>query len=194
MDTSQSAQHLKVNLKVAGHACRRCSDALQLATDATICNGCGAEHHRRCWDDAGGCATRGCINAPLARIEASPVARPVAHDMMRCYSCNGEIASASQFCPLCGQVTSPDGIYHGPTVNAPGAVASLVYGIIGLLVCGIIFGPVAISKSNSAKRAIASNPTYGGSGYATAGMVLGVLDIVFTVVILIAKLGAAGGQ
>jgi hypothetical protein len=87
-------------------------------------------------------------------------------------------------------ITSPDGLYHGPKVNAPGAVASLVYGIIGLLFCGVIFGPIAIAKANKARSAMATNPTYGGGGYATAGLVLGIVDLVVFAVFVMARVGA----
>lgn len=194
----ESAQHLKVNPKVAGQPCRACLQPLELAGDASMCTGCHSQHHRRCWDASGGCATPGCLNAPLQRLDhaGTPAggfiaARPPAPGTMQCYSCRGDIAATSSFCPLCGVVTSPDGLYHGPKVNAPGAVASLVYAIIGLFFCGIILGPVAISKANSAKRAMAANPTYGGSGLATAGLVIGILDIVAFFIVLMARAGAS---
>jgi len=189
MEATQSAQHLKVNLKFAGKACRRCQMPLELAADATICSGCNGEHHRQCWDGAGGCATAGCMHAPLARLE-TPAVRQLMPGMMHCRNCRNEIADSAMVCPLCGVITSPDGIYHGPKVNAPGAVAALVYGIVGLLFCGVIFGPVAISKANTAKRAIASNPTYGGGGLATAGLVLGIIDLIAFFVFVIARMGA----
>jgi hypothetical protein len=191
METAQSAQHLKVNLKFAGKPCRTCQLPLEVAADAAICTACHGEHHAGCWQARGGCATPGCVYAPLARLEPSvhAAAQAVMPGHMRCQSCRGEIAANSQFCPLCGIVNSPDGLYHGPKINAPGAVASMVWGIIGLLFCGIILGPVAISKSNSARRLIASNPTYGGGGYATAGMVLGIIDVAFFFIFLMARLG-----
>jgi hypothetical protein len=86
---------------------------------------------------------------------------------------------------------SPDGIYHGPKVNAPGAVAALVYGLVGLVFCQIILGPVAISKANAAKRAMASDPTLGGEGLATAGMVLGIVDLALFALYVLIRVGAS---
>lgn len=189
METTQSAQHLKVNLKLTGKACRRCLAPLELAGDATICAACGGEHHRGCWDSSHGCATAGCMHAPLARLE-TPAVRPLAPGMMHCRNCRNEIADSALVCPLCGVITSPDGIYHGPKVNAPGAVASMVYGIIGLLFCGVVFGPIAIVKANKARSAIATNPTYGGGGYATAGLVLGIVDLVAFAGLFMARAGS----
>ena len=108
---------------------------------------------------------------------------------MTCPNCRIAIMIGSQICPACRAITSPDGIYHGPKVNAPGAVASLVLGIIGLVFCGIILGPIAIVQSNNAKRTIASDPTYGGGGLATTGLVLGIVALAVNVIGLLLLLG-----
>jgi len=114
--------------------------------------------------------------------------------MMACPTCKRAISIGDPFCSACKSVNSPDGIYHGPRTSAPGAVAALVYGIIGLVICGVILGPLAISKGNGAKRAMAENPTLGGGGLATAGVVLGVIDLVMWALVLVAKLAAATGR
>jgi RNA polymerase subunit RPABC4/transcription elongation factor Spt4 len=182
-------RNLKVNLKLAGKACRSCQVPLQLAEDAVLCNGCQGEHHNRCWDGLGGCASAGCVNAPLRQLDAA-IAPALAPGLTRCPHCSSVISAGDALCPICRGITSPDGIYHGPRVNAPGAVASMVYGLVGLFLFGMILGPVAIAKSNAAKREIAGNPTYGGGGYATAGLVLGILDIAAFVLFLIARVGS----
>jgi hypothetical protein len=74
----------------------------------------------------------------------------------------------------------------------PGAVASLVCGLIGLLICGVVFGPIAIAQASSAKRAIAADPSLGGGGMATAGMVLGIVDLAFFVIFLLIRLSMMG--
>ena len=75
--------------------------------------------------------------------------------------------------------------------TAPGAVASVVCGVIGFFVFGIILGCVAIGKANAAKKLIAEHPgQYTGGGMATTGLVLGVIDLVgwaVTMVMLIAS-------
>lgn len=73
----------------------------------------------------------------------------------------------------------------GPVPGAvPGtnkkAIWSLVSGIVGLLCCGLL-GIAAIILSQQAKKEIAASGE-GGSGMATAGMVLGVLALIFLVV------------
>jgi len=207
----EAVRNLKVNLKLEGKPCRACQVPLKLAEDASVCTSCEGEHHTHCWESKGGCATPGCVNAPLKRLDApaqqgyapgglpagyapagfAPAPGPaLAAGMMHCPSCRNVITMGSPLCPFCNAITSPDGIYHGPKVNAPGAVQSLVYGIIGLFICGIIAGPVAISKSNQAKREIASNPMYTGEGLATAGMIIGILDIIAWAIIVMMRMSA----
>ncbi|HET7503521.1 MAG TPA: DUF4190 domain-containing protein [Kofleriaceae bacterium] len=129
--------------------------------------------------------------APYAPA-GSPFAQPPSMappGFMNCPTCRAVIAMGAPICPMCRAITSPDGIYHGPKVNAPGAVSSLVCGIIGLVFCQIILGPVAIIQANSAKRAMAADPTLGGEGLATAGMVMGIIDLVFFVIVVLVQLG-----
>ena len=61
---------------------------------------------------------------------------------------------------------------------ASGATISLLFGIVGLLLFGIILGPTAIVLSLGAKGRIRENPELGGGGRATAGLVLGIVDTV----------------
>jgi hypothetical protein len=122
---------------------------------------------------------------PGPAFGAAPMAG-LAPGTMGCPRCGLVITIGTPLCPACRAITSPDGIYHGPKINAPGAVKSLVVGIIGLVVCGIVLGPIAISSANKAKEAMANDPSLGGEGLATAGKILGVLDIVgFAIAVLI---------
>ncbi|MCZ9342049.1 DUF4190 domain-containing protein [Streptomyces sp. TRM76130] len=68
------------------------------------------------------------------------------------------------------------------------AVASLVCGIVGLLVFNVILGPVAIVLGAVALRQTGAR---GGAGMAKAGIVLGVLDLVIFGVLL--AVSAANG-
>lgn len=206
-----AARMLKANLKLDGKPCGWCQQALQLGDDAAVCTTCNKEHHGRCWEHRAGCATAGCVNAPLRRLDgagtapdqpavgspfpgaASPPASAFGYaanlppGQMACPSCRTVVLASVLICPRCRAITSPDGIYHGPKVNAPGALQSLVYGIVGLLFCQIILGPIAISKANAAKRAIALDPTLGGEGLANAGIIMGIIDLVLFALILLVK-------
>jgi uncharacterized membrane protein YfcA len=65
---------------------------------------------------------------------------------------------------------------------APGATLSLVFGILGLIIFAFVFGPLAIWQASKARKAIQEAPELGGGGRATAGLVLGILSIVFWVI------------
>jgi hypothetical protein len=109
---------------------------------------------------------------------------------MVCPNCRAAILAGSQICPACRAITTPDGMYHGPKVNAPGAVSSMVLGIIGLVLCGVILGPIAIVQANNAKRAIANDPSMGGQGFATAGTILGVIALVLNAIGFLVAIGS----
>ncbi len=191
-----AVRNLKANLKLEGKPCGWCQTGLQIGEDASVCTACEKEHHQHCWDGKSGCSTAGCANAPLKRLDVGPGAvaqvpamAQLAPGYMYCPNCRNTLPVGTPMCPLCRAITSPDGIYNGPRFNAPGAAAALTYGIIGLFICGVIFGPLAISKANSAKRMIQSDPTLTGGGMATAGLVLGILDLVFWAIIVMLRLG-----
>jgi hypothetical protein len=198
----EAVQKLKANLKLENKPCGWCNQGLRVGDDAAVCTTCLKEHHDRCWEGKGGCSSPGCVNAPLKRLDAPapgyagapmgapPMAAALPPGLMRCPRCGNAIAMGSDICPMCRAITSPDGLYHGPKITAPGATAALVCGIIGLFFCGVILGIVAIVKGNEAKRSIASDPTYGGGGMATAGIVLGILDLIGWAIFLLVRLSA----
>lgn len=193
----EAVRNLKTNLKLQGSACGWCQAPLELGGDASVCTTCEKAHHASCWEGKGGCATEGCVNAPLKRLDAAvpggraaAAAPDLAPGMMRCPSCKATLPIGTQICAVCRTITTPDGLYHGPLTTAKAATKALTFGILGLFICGVIFGPLAISNANAAKREIASDPTVGGGGLATAGLVLGIIDLVAWVIIILARVGA----
>jgi hypothetical protein len=70
---------------------------------------------------------------------------------------------------------------------APGAMSSLVFGVLGflslmsgnmlVLVLPLLFGIAAISEARSARKAMASDPTLSRRNWATGGLVVGVIDV-----------------
>lgn len=57
------------------------------------------------------------------------------------------------------------------------AVASLACGLGGLIIFGVILGPVAIVLGGLAHREIRREPRLGGGGLATVGIIIGVIDV-----------------
>jgi hypothetical protein len=198
---SEAAERVKAGEARAGQACRWCTGALGAEDDAAICAECGATYHEACWDRELGCAGAECANAPLKQLaepaagaeEDAPAAgrvkkkKKLRSDAKLCVDCGEQMPIYEEICPDCHAINTPDGIYHGPKTNAPGAVDSLVLGIAGLLFCGPLLGIWAIRKSQEAKESMRRNPRYGGEGLATAGFVMGVIDISVWVIGLLAR-------
>jgi hypothetical protein len=185
---TEPVKRLKANKVLEGQPCGWCQAPLKFGEDAAVCSGCETRHHGACWDTKGGCSLASCENAPLKRMEPAAAAAPGAAKsppkpgMIACPHCGKHIAERAPICRYCKQAPTPDGLYRGPKENAPGAVASLVCGIIGLFLFGIVLGIVAIVNANKAKRLIASDPRYGGGGMATAGLILGIICLVAFVI------------
>lgn len=198
----EAARTLKANLKLDGKPCGWCQAPLKLGDDAAMCTACEMAHHQGCWDTKAGCATQGCTSAPLRRLDVAPAAAPgspfpagvapaappLAPGTMNCPRCGLTVTIGTPLCPACRAITSPDGLYHGPLTNAPGAVASLVCGIIGLVFCQIVLGPIAIWQASRARAAMKNDPSLGGEGLATAGAILGVVDVVVFFLVLLSQL------
>ena len=93
--------------------------------------------------------------------------------------------------PFDAEVRSPQ--------NAPGAVAALVLGILGILVCPLL-GPFAWLYGRRGEQAVdASGGLLAGRGLATAGKVLGIVGTLLIVLLLVALLvlvgtGSGGGE
>jgi hypothetical protein len=67
-----SARRL-IDAAEAGRTCPYCRFALKAGTAGAFCSACRAAHHSDCWDDNGGCAIVGCMNAPrLSDATAAP--------------------------------------------------------------------------------------------------------------------------
>lgn len=126
-----------------------------------------------------------------------------------CKYCGSELNEGSKFCQKCGAkieeiVENNDPIktvgnesnnntinnnatnniknddVNGENKTNPAAVASLVCSLVGLIIAGLPLGIVAICLSVAAKKHIKVFPNEKGSGMATAGLVIGIIDVVFT--------------
>jgi len=176
---------MKANRALEGTPCVRCSEALAFGEDVVVCNACEVPYHADCWDLAGGCSEEGCENEPLKQLETqaqvgAPEKEELQPGMMYCPHCGNVIPRNSRTCSYCRKIPAVS-LHRLSKKNAPGAVASLVYGIIGLFTCwlGVLFGIIAIVHSNQARKKIARNPRFTGEGLAIAGLILGIISLVW---------------
>lgn len=77
----------------------------------------------------------------------------------------------------------------GAGQNKTLAIVSLVLGVLSILCCGLLAGIPAIITGFMAKGKANSDPVqFGGSGLATAGIVLGFLSIILTIVVVVLQI------
>jgi len=110
---------------------------------------------------------------------------------MFCWNCGVEVSEQAVICVKCGVSLKKTQLAESSLQSAPGATASLVLGIIGLFFIPLIFGIIAIVLGAKAKKRIAQEPgVYAGGGKATAGIVLGIIDVsVMTVLWILCIIG-----
>jgi hypothetical protein len=85
-----------------------------------------------------------------------------------------------------GPAPPPAGQWAAPPMKAEGAVAALVLGILGIVLCPLC-APVAWGMGRKAERLVdASGRTLGGRGEATAGKILGMIGTAFIILAIIA--------
>lgn len=87
------------------------------------------------------------------------------------------------------------GGYGAPLESNKKALWSMILGIISILCCGLVTGPIAIVLANQAKGEIAATGgVQPGAGQAKAGFILGIIGIVLWVLGLIARVAIAAGS
>lgn len=74
---------------------------------------------------------------------------------------------------------------YGAKRTSGNATASLVLGIVGLVMCPVICSIAAIALGRSAKREIAADPQLGGESQATWGIALGWVGVAFGLLVLL---------
>jgi hypothetical protein len=114
----------------------------------------------------------------------------------RCAGCAEEFCSnclvdiqGQKYCGACKvmvlQGKTPTAVinYQEATGNLPNKLAkeALIYSLVGIVCCGIILEPFAIYKAIQAKKAIQEDPNLGGSGMATAALVIGIIGLVLNI-------------
>ena len=131
------------------------------------CPSCETPHHEDCWAENKGCTVFGCSMAPPEEEKVSVDVSP------------GNLAPGTSSAARVSSAAATLPYPHNQRTNAPGATTSIILGALGFFICGPIFGSLAISNANKAKKAIAESPElYEGGGLATTGMVMGIVDLV----------------
>lgn len=97
--------------------------------------------------------------------------------MNYCPNCGKEIPENAKYCPSCGSGDSHGARQVTEQRTSGMAIASLIAGLIGILlipiipsIFAIIFGGVGMSQSN--------RPGVKGHGMAVAGLVLGIIGLI----------------
>ncbi len=117
-----------------------------------------------------------------------------------CAYCGTEVPLGMRACPECGHPQAPASIPSGipsglpgafadvfpvgPKRNEPLAVASLVTGISGLVICPVIGSILGIAFGLTAHRRIDRDATKTGKGLATGGIVTGALGVLVIPIIV----------
>lgn len=111
-----------------------------------------------------------------------------------CSDCLVEI-QGQKYCASC-KVMAVQGNPVAAIASRPckEATEALTMAIIGLLICGIILEPMAISKANKAKAKIAADPTLTGSGKVTAAITIGVIGLALWVIGMIVRFASLGSR
>ncbi len=83
---------------------------------------------------------------------------------------------------------------HAPTTTSGTAIASLVFGIVSWVALPVIGAIVAVICGHIARSEIRNAPpgTVEGDGMALAGLILGYINIVATVLLMIVLIGLIG--
>lgn len=84
--------------------------------------------------------------------------------------------------------------YEGIRRTEGTAIASLVLGIAGFIVCPLICSVLAIVFGTQAKNKIRQDPSLQGEGMAQAGFVLGIIGLAVGVILLLIVILAAANN
>lgn len=115
--------------------------------------------------------------------------------MPYCENCGTAISGVAVACPNCGHPTGRSGgLAQGRRRTEGTAIASLILGIAGFVICPIVTSVLAIIFGNQAQRKIAEDPSLEGEGLAKAGVVLGWVALgIAAFGILVVVIAAAAG-
>jgi S1-C subfamily serine protease len=168
-----------------GSECPHCTREIVLGDPIMVCEGCGTVHHRSCWKEHAGCGSYSCAPArrpSLERETAGPVLTITEFDLERAVPLGTSVPRARS--------AGPGNFSHGaPSVAmAPAgvnklAIASLICGIAGIPLFGLITGLVAVFLGVFALASIRASAQRG-LALALAGLILGIVDVTGWIIVL----------
>ncbi len=97
--------------------------------------------------------------------------------MAFCANCGKEISDRAPSCPNCGHPGPGAGVGGQLEKTEGNAIASLILGIAGFVVCPIVPSILAVIYGRKAQEKLRANPDLQGEGLAKAGVVLGWVGI-----------------
>jgi hypothetical protein len=198
--TGGSFEKIRANRKVLERNCGTCGNPFVFGEEVTSCGVCGTFHHAACWDRAGGCRHDAAAAYPSETVAETPggvapstqppplppppvsQVRALGPDEQYCSQCREIIKAGALKCRFCGYAFDTRLNANDIPTYIAGEVESqantaMWCGICGFLICGPIFGTIAIVKGSSALRTMDQYPNYmGPRGKARAGQVMGIIQ------------------
>lgn len=155
----------------AGQACPHCRAKFVLGSELAICHECGTAHHARCWRARGGCGTFACT-----RVEAN-TSQNAATAVIRISA--AELEKAVPLPVASYRVSYPQAMAAPPRQTRVNrlAVAAFICALAGIPFFGVVTGPVAVLLGALAIGSMRGQAEKG-AGWATAGILLGIVDTV----------------
>ncbi len=177
---------LAASAREAGVGCPHCAVNVALGDPVVVCQACGTVHHEACWGARGGCGSYSCAPAQRSEVasnHAEPVLVITAAELDRAIPLNvgglphrAAIAAGAPDGRVRSRATAAGGRGSSRVKTSRLAIASLICGIAGLPLFGLITGMVAVLLGVLALGAIRGGARRG-TWLAIPGLLLGVADV-----------------
>ena len=167
-----------------GSECPHCAGEIVLGDPIMVCQACGTAHHRSCWKKDTRCGSYSCAPARRPSVEREkfgPVQTITQLDLE-------SAVALPTFAPLMRDAHATRLDFGAAPATAPAganklAIASLVCGLAGIPLFGLITGLVAVLLGVLALSAIRAS-SQRGIGLALAGLILGIVDMTGWIILL----------
>lgn len=167
-----------------GARCPHCQNSIGVGEPIGVCQKCGAVHHQGCAQRHGGCGAYAC--APAHVVLADPARATIQITAADLEASVPPPTQRPMVSPTSQARAAPAGVHRG-------AVAAFICALAGIPIFGLVTGLVAILLGSLAVGATRRSGQRG-TGWAVAGILLGLADIVGWVLFLSLSLSGDGGQ